>query len=278
LAGCLRSADLVSIVKSPGIRLYQRIRELAGPRLMMDINDAVWMGGWPDLPETLAMVDGVICENEYIAEYAHDYNSRVFVVPDSPQIELFDKMRPAVPGDPDDVVLGWVGLAHNIEPLIRILGPLETLFEKYPHLHLRVVGAGRDALPRLKHVRYSCRPELNQSAMIEEVLRFDIGLFPLIHDDSGRARGTLKALVYMSGEAAVVADNYGENPKLIRDGVNGLLASSADEWVDKVERLVIDRDYRLNLAKRGLNTVREGFTAEHIFTRLTDAYDSVLSD
>ena len=269
--------DIVSIIKSHGIRLYERILELKRPRVIMDINDAVWLPHfyWNDLTETLSMVHGVICENEYIADYARRFNSRVFVVPDSPQVEIFDRFRGSVHRDPRRVTLGWIGGYQNLGALIGILDALEPLFARYPQLHLRVVGARSSMLPKRKYLRYSCRSKFSQSDMVREVLAFDIGLFPLLHNDDGRARGTLKALVYMSGEVAVVGENFGENPGLIQEGINGVLVSSLNEWHDKVENLVLDAGQRLALAKGGLDTVRQKYTGAHIFGRIVDAYNCV---
>jgi glycosyltransferase involved in cell wall biosynthesis len=271
--------DIVSIIKSPGIQLYRHILKLKRPRLIADINDAVWMPHlyWPDVAETLSIVHGVICENEYIADYARRYNPCVFVIPDSPQIEVFDAFRARVQRDPQKITLGWIGGSQNLKPLLVILEALEPLFARYPQLHLRVVGADRSMLPKSKYLRYSCRPRFDQVEMVREVLSFDIGLFPLQRNDDGRARGTLKALVYMSGEAAVVAENFGENLRLIHDGINGMLARSIEEWHSKIEHLIENPEDRLALGKRGLETVRRDFTADNIFKKIVNAYDCLLS-
>src|SRR6185503_12896452 len=133
--------------------------------------------------------------------------------------------------DPQRITIGWIGGANNIGPLFKLVDALETLFVKYPQLHLRIVGAGPTKLPPFEQVRWSCVSNFSQDEMVCEVLKFDIGLFPLFHNEDGRGRGTLKAMVYMAGEAAVVAEDFGENPKLISDGVNGLLASATDSWI-----------------------------------------------
>lgn len=271
------NCDIVSLVKTRGLQLYKRLLQLNGPRLVIDINDAVWLRSfyWTDLPETLSIVHGVICENDFVADYARQYNSQVFVIPDSPQVEVFDALRDTVHRNPRQITLGWIGASQNLAPLLGILEALEPLFERYPLLHLRVVGAKQSMLPKRKYLRYSCRPRFSQLEMVREVLGFDIGLFPLLRNDDGRARGTLKALVYMSGEAAVVGENFGENRKLIQEGVNGVLASSLDEWHEKIENLVTNSEERTALARRGLDTVRQGFTAGHIFERIIDAFDTV---
>lgn len=270
--------DIVIINKSPGIELYKRLRDLNGQRIIMDINDAVWLPafGWNDLTETLSIVDAVICENEYIAGYARRHNQDVWVIPDAPQIEVFDRFRSSIRRDTQSIVVGWIGARQNVGPLIHLAEPLEKLFRRYESLRLRVVGAGPSDINQLRSLRHSCRPSFDQIEMVSEVLRFDIGLFPLLRDEDGLARGTLKAMVYMSGEAAVVAEYFGENPNLINNNINGLLASSPEEWYDCLERLVIDSPRRNIISRNGLETIRDKFTAERIFEKMIEVYDATL--
>ena len=272
--------DVVCIVKSPSLPLYRRLLGLGRPRVIMDINDAVWLqkkgGDWKELDRMLAEVHGVICECEYVADYARRLNANVTVVSDAPQLEVFDRHRKDVRRDPERIVLGWVGSGHNIGPMFKILEPLEALFARHPNLHLRIVGADASMLPAFEQVRASYLLNYDQEDMVREVLGFDIGLFPLFRNEDGRGRGTLKAKIYMSGEAVAVCENFGENPGLIEDGANGMLASSAEEWQHKLEWLITHREERLAMARRGLETIRNGFTAQQVFERMLGAYERVL--
>ena len=273
---------LYCVVKCSAASLYRQVRQSSRAKLVLDLFDPIWLPlhGWGDshaISAELSEWDAIICENDYLAGCASPYNRRVFVVPDSPQIEVFDELRGTVRRDPQRITLGWIGGQTNVGPLFKLVEPLEALFERFPQLHLRIVGADPWRLPPFEKVRYSCRPTFNQEQMAREVLAFDIGLFPLFHNEQGRARGTLKAKVYMSGGAVAVCENYGENPKLIEDDVNGCLASSQDEWYAKLARLIIDADRRTAIAERGLATIRERYTATHMFGRLIGAFDKVLS-
>jgi glycosyltransferase involved in cell wall biosynthesis len=275
------SFDLVCIVKSPGLRLCRRLCQLGRPRVLLDINDAVWspiwrQGDWRDLDAILAQVDGVICENECIVAYAQQHNRRVFLVPDAPQLEVFDRYREQINRDPKQVVIGWIGASAAIGPLYKVLEPLEALFIRYSHLHLRLVGANPSRLPPFEYVRSSCLQNYDQGQMVRELLRTDIGLFPLFHNEDGRGRGTLKAKVYMSARAVAVCEDFGENPKLIQDGVNGVLASTPREWYEKLENLILNAAERSSIAQRGLQTIREQFTARHVFEKMLAVYDEVL--
>ena len=274
--------DLVCLIKIPHLRLYQRLRALKGPKVVMEINDGLWLPffqtyGWKDLNAILAESDAVICENENVAGYARRYNQCVQVVPDSPQLPMFDRARSEVHRDPAKVVIGWIGSRENAGTLYRILEPLEELFARHDNLHLRVVGAEAAYLPRFENVRCTHLAAYDQETMVRETLAFDIGIFPLFHNQDANARGTLKAMIYMSAESAVIAEWVGENPRLIQDGVNGLLASTSNEWLEKLDWLVTHTAERKAMARRGLETVREKFDTAIVFDKLLAAFDKIVT-
>jgi glycosyltransferase involved in cell wall biosynthesis len=274
-------ADLVYLVKVPELSLYERLRALRRPKVVADFNDGLWLpafqaSGWQALDRTLSTVDAVICENPHVAEYARRRNANVHVVPDSPQLERFDQRRSMVRRDPSGTVLGWIGSPENAGSLFRIWEPLEALMRKLPNVQLRVLGADRWQLPRFESVRASYLPAFDQSAMVDEALAFDVGLFPMYHTGDGLARGNLKAMIYMSAGAAALCEDYGENRALIVDGDNGMLASTPEQWLDKMERLCTDRPTRERLASRGLETIRRHFAADVVFEQLQSAFTAIV--
>lgn len=274
-----RDFDVVYVLLVPSARLYRKLR--GGPhRVFLDVIDALWLPSrlplWKDLPEILTLVDGVICENRFAAEYLRRFNPRVSIVHDSPQVEAFDARRRAKPPTSDRVVLGWIGSPSACDALFAIFEPLERLFAKHPRLHLRIVGADPARIPRFENVTWSLRRTYDLEGMVDEVLGMDIGLFPLFHTEESVMRGTLKALVYMSGEAVAVCRPVGENVDLVRDGVNGVLADSPQEWFDRLEELVLDPQRRARLAAEGLRTVREGFSRERGLDALLSAFQTGL--
>jgi glycosyltransferase involved in cell wall biosynthesis len=273
--------DVVYVLLVPSVGLYRKLRRAklkrdAGPAVFMDVVDGLWLPSrsrvWGDLPEMLSLADGVICENRFAAAHLRGFHSSVFVVPDSPQVEAFDARRAQAARPPGRITLGWIGTPWACGALFAIFEPLERLFAKYPHLHLRVVGADPDRIPRFEKVAWSLRRTYDQEGMVEEVLGMDIGLFPLFDTEESVMRGTLKAMVYMSGGAVAVCRPLGENTDLIQDGVNGVLADTPQEWFDQLERLVLDRERRETLAAAGLKTVRERFSRERCLDTLLEAF------
>ncbi len=268
-----RSYDVVYLCKAHSLRLVSLLRRRTKARLVLYFGDAVWLPRYenPEFGTVLSMVDAVTTDNEFTAAYVRRFNTNCTVIADSPQIELFDEMRrKALKNADGPVTLGWVGSQSTAYNLFLIWEVLERLFIRHPNIHLRLLGTGKDLrlLPPFEKVRYSYAESYTQAEMIKEVLKMDIGLFPLQDVEASRVRGVLKASVYMSGEAAVISSPVGQCSDFIKDGVNGMLAGSAEEWESKLDLLIGDKKLRISLAKGGLETVRGKLTLDHAFTAL----------
>jgi glycosyltransferase involved in cell wall biosynthesis len=268
-----KRADIVYLVKVEPSAFVCNLSRHCTARIIFDFVDAVWLQDWQqtEFHEVLKNVDAVTTDNEITADYARRFNGNCIVVPDSPQVEKFDEKRACLRNKPTDLItIGWIGSPGTAYNLYVVWEALEVIFEKYPQIHLRLVGTGRnmDLLPKFERVRFSCRMFYDQAGMVEEVLGMHIGIFPLQNVERCRGRGVLKATVYMSGETAVVASPVGESTTLIRHCENGMLAGSTGEWIGCLEKLITDRDFRQKLAQKGLDTIRNNFLIEHSFDKL----------
>lgn len=270
-----QSVDVVYLSKVYSYPLVHALCRETSARVVYDFGDAVWLvGKTPDeFNEVLRNVDAVTTDNESTAAYVRSFNTNCIVIPDAPQVEDFDRRRAQLGTKADgEIVLGWIGTPSTTYNLYVIWEALEEVFSRHPELHLRLVGTGDDLqyLPPFEKVRFSYRPVYNQAEMIEEVFKMHIGLFPLQNVGKSQVRGVLKALVYMSGETPVISSPVGQCVDIIRDGENGLLAGSTQEWVDRLELLINDRDLRDRLARSGLETVRSQFRLDQSFAKLKD--------
>lgn len=277
-----RSCDLVYAITTPSARLQHSLRQ-SGAAVIMDVIDALWLPwfrqfGWDHLEHMLSTADGIICENDYTANYVRRYCDVVHLVSDSPQLDKFDDLRDSVVRPRDGrIVLGWIGGKDAVDALYAIYEPLERLFARHAdrNLHLRILGAPADRLPRFEHVRFSVRPCYDQEDLVREALSMHIGLFPQFEVEESFNRGSLKAKIYMSGGAVAVCQDLGENRKLIRDGQNGLLAANSQQWLEKLDWLVTSAEDRQRLADAGLQTIRQSFTTEICYRQLVHALRDV---
>ncbi|MFZ2491602.1 MAG: glycosyltransferase family 4 protein [Thermoanaerobaculia bacterium] len=261
-------SDVVYLVKVTALGFIERLRAATRARIVMDVVDAVWLDddrrGEEEFRRTLSIVDAVTTDNALTAAYVRACNPECYVVPDTPPLDVFDSRRGSVVRPSSDIVIGWIGTASTLYNLYEIWEALEIIGRRNPKVSLRLVGTGYDRAlrPPFERIRYSILPTYDQHTMVDEILTMDIGLFPLQRVERCEVRGVLKAALYMSGEAAVVASPVGQVPEVIRHGQNGMLASSREEWVDHLQTLIDDEPLRRQLAENALTTVRERFTTE----------------
>lgn len=277
IAHMAAACDVIVLVKVRSLSLVQEIRRRFRGRLVYDMGDALWLPNhaamYPDLEAILKSVDCVTTDNEFALSEARRYNSHVALWPPTSQVELFDEVRSLYPKSQTSdrpVVLGWIGTPSTAFHLYHIWEVLEELFSKEDGVQLRLVGVGDDAgrVPPFEGVRYSTRPRYSSEDMVTEVLGMDIGLFPMFDVADAHVRGVLKALVYMAGEAAVVCSPRGECKTLIRDGENGFLANTHEEWLEKLTLLIRHSALRKRLAACGLATVRSRYSLQQSFDHL----------
>jgi glycosyltransferase involved in cell wall biosynthesis len=272
----LKLASEVDIVYMSKVLSYPFIQALCSKtnaRVVYDFGDAVWLENesQDEFNAVLRSVDAITTDNEVTADYVRRYNPDCTVIPDAPVLEAFDERRADLANKQNDhITLGWIGSPGTAYNLYLIWDALEELFARHPGLHLRLVGTGHNLqlLPPFEKVRFSHRPFYNQAELVEEVFSMDVGLFPLQNVERCRARGVFKATNYMCGEAVVVASPVGQCAEFIDDGVNGMLAGSTQEWIEKLEIVIKDAELRRRLTQNGLDSVRANFRLDQSFAKL----------
>jgi glycosyltransferase involved in cell wall biosynthesis len=102
-----------------------------------------------------------------------------------------------------------------------------------------------------------------------------IGLMPVPDDAWALGKCACKALQYMALGIPTVVSPVGVNATLVRDGVNGLHASTREEWVAQLARLVADRSLRARLGEEGRRTVEAEYSARVQAPRLLGLLESL---
>ena len=91
-----------------------------------------------------------------------------------------------------------------------------------------------------------------------------------IKDKWDKAKTSFKIIEYMACGVATVASEFGEMPHIIQDGVNGYLASSEEEWAEKLQKLLSDKELRAKLGRAGQKTVQEQYSYDAMIPRLVE--------
>jgi len=269
----LRRYDVVFIHREAallGPALLEEWIARQGVPIVYDFDDPIWLPyrspthGWLSRLKCFGKVaaicrraTAVIVGNRLLAEYARLYTDRVHVVPSTIDMEQYPAKPPS---EVHCVTLGWTG-SHSTLPFLRLIeAPLRRLAEAYP-LRLQVVADRED--PGLSDwpIEVTFRPWRPETEA-RDLHGMDIGLAPFPNEGWTPWRCHGKVLQYMAVGLPTVASPVGIIPTdYIQDGVNGFLAATEDEWVEKLALLIRDPGLRQRLGQAARRTVEACFSA-----------------
>ena len=218
------------------------------------------------VPKIMSMADLTIVGSAALADYAREYSAHVVVVGTSVPDRYFEI---AIKKDRPDVVrVGWIGTQTNLPYLLELSDVLRRVHSVCP-FELRVVGG-----PNVENLTIEGVPVVAQlwseQSERECLERIDIGLMPLPDDEWTRFKCGYKLIQYMAAGRAGVASPVGENKNLVVGGVNGMLCSGDDEWVEALIELIRDDELRARIGAAGRASA-ERFRASAIGHEVADA-------
>jgi glycosyltransferase involved in cell wall biosynthesis len=211
-----------------------------------DANRVIAWLKWPSKVQSIIRHSTIVTAgNEFLAAYARQYNDDVRIIPTCVDTSKF---VPRGGGAASSVpVVGWIGTPTTVPYLLSLAPILQEVARRHRFV-VRVCGAGPDvSLPGVD-VRYE---PWSLEREVELFNTCDIGVYPLADDEWARGKCGFKAIQFMACGVPVVAAPVGVNCEIIRDGVNGLLASTPAEWVEKLDRLLADAALRARLGAAG---------------------------
>lgn len=203
------------------------------------------------------MAAHVIVGNEVLRDYAVERNRNVTIVPTT--IDT-DKYTPSCEYEPDgELVIGWSGSYSSVQYL-DALKPVFSQLRKQHRFRVEVIGATTFTMD---DVEVRSQPWV-ASSEVEDLRRIHIGVMPLPDEDWARGKCALKALQYMALGIPTVVSPVGANAEVIRDGVDGLYATTTDEWIARLSSLLSSTALRRRLGEAGRRRVVERYSAaEH---------------
>lgn len=265
----LKSFDVVYIQKLALPLFLQGLLKRLNPRIAFDFDDAVFLrdesGYKTRFDRMLASAGLVTVENDFTSEYAGRFNAHVLRMTGPIDCGRYaPRTGPRTPAG--DVVIGWIGSDSTTEYLLPAAAALRTLCEEYPNVRLEVIGARKlDALGgKCVYKKWALGTEA------ADLGNFDIGIMPLPDNEWTRGKGGYKILQYMAVGIPSVASPVGINARLVLDGRTGFLVPGDDGWLEKLRRLVTDRELRLSMGRQARKLAEDEYSFEHYTPLLLD--------
>ncbi len=239
-------------------------------KIIFDFDDSIFLADTSDankmfeflknpgkISRIIAMSDMVFAGNKYLADYAAPYNKNVKIVPTTIDMEEYKKIPQQ--GSNGKVCIGWTGSITTIKHFEFAVPILKKIKDKYgDKVQIKVIGDEKYENKALGIKGMAWKKE-NE---IQELSTFDIGIMPLPNDDWSKGKCGLKGLQYMALEIPPIMSPVGVNSEIIKDGTNGYLADTQDEWVNKISQLVESKELREKMGKEARKTVLEKYSTE----------------
>jgi len=253
-----------------GTSYFEKRAVRSGAYVIFDFDDSIWLADtspgnkkweWLKKPEklfeTLKCVHCVIAGNSYLTNIAKNYNSNCITIPTT--IDTSFHVPNLKRSGKDITVIGWSGSISTIKHFLELVPVLKRVQEKYLSKVSFKVMADKIYVHetlKIEGVKWSAEEEVN-------ILNsFDIGLMPLPDDEWSRGKCGLKGLSYMACGVATIMSPVGVNSEIIAHQKNGLLASTQEEWFEKICLLIDNPELRQRLGNEGRNTVVEKYSVE----------------
>jgi len=288
--GVVRSVtdyDVVYILREAallGPPLFERWIYRSGVPMVFDFDDAVFVSyrspsnGYlsylkfaSKTKSICRMAAHVMAGNPYLAEYARQVNPNVTIVPTTIDTDKYTVRAHASAADVPTI--GWTGSFSTVQHLDTLRSALQKL-AKQTTFRLRVIGTPNYELEGVKVEAMPWRA----ATELEDLNAIDIGIMPLPDDAWSKGKCGLKALQFMALGIPTVCSPVGVNTEIIRDGENGFIAGSEDEWLEKLGRLVHSVELRRQLGYAGRRTVETEYSSKVQAPRVFELLRSVARD
>jgi glycosyltransferase involved in cell wall biosynthesis len=252
-----------------GPAFIEKLLSGMGKPIVYDFDDAIYLpkGKARDLirrPEKTNVIvqlasEVVVC-NEQLRNLCLAYNRNVTIVRTSVDTEV--QFRPRVypdvlpPANGRPVRLGWIGSHSTAHYLLDMSSILQRLAARYA-IELLVVGAGQEiSIPGVNVINKAWSIETE----IDDFRSLDIGLYPLEDGLWELGKTSFKTIQYMAVGVPGVVSRVGTAIDIVKEGDNGFLAGSDDEWVEKVGKLIEDPELRRRVGASGRRTAERDFS------------------
>ncbi len=240
---------------------------LLGKKMILDFDDAIWIDKTANNSKLIGKLRNpaktadlckwaykVSCGNEFLANYAKQFNQQVIHLPTTIDTENYhNKIKQHQANK--KIIIGWTGTITTMLYLDIIYPVVAKLAQKYP-IELRIIAnrAPQNKASFIKFVPW------NKNSEITDLLAFDIGIMPMMNTEWEKGKCGFKALQYMALGIPAVVSPSGVNGKIVVAEENGLWATSPEEWYTQLERLIQEVSLRKKLGEAGRQTVIEKYS------------------
>ncbi len=252
-----------------GTTFFENLLSKKAP-IIFDFDDSIWLTNISEnnkrfaflknpnkTKDLIKLANSVIAGNQYLANYAAQFNNNVTIIPTCVDTNKFKPIAKSF--NKEHLVIGWSG-SHTTIPHFELLLPvLEKIKQKFGEkIDFLVMGdPDFQCLPlNIKGIAWS------ESTEVECLSKIDIGIMPLPNDEWSKGKCGFKGIQYMAMGIPTIMSPVGVNTEIIQDNENGFLADTEEEWLEKLIVLIENPKLREEIGKSGRKTIEDKYSID----------------
>lgn len=242
------------------------IAKVLRKKIIYDFDDAIWI---PNTSSNNSIVAGikwhgkvvsickwaykVSCGNEYLANYAKQFNENVIINPTT--IDTVNLHNLISNHEVTKPVIGWTGSHSTMIYINEILPVINKLNHKYDFDFVVISNKEPDfKMINLKFVAW------NKETEIEDLAKLNIGIMPLTEDLWAKGKCGFKALQYMALGIPALVSPIGVNTTIVNNDVNGFICDTENDWEESLVVLLQNADKRKQLGINARKFIEDNFS------------------
>ncbi len=245
-----------------------------------DRQSGAYVGDLLTMLYALSDADFVTVPTKILKEKLEPFNQNIVVIPNFIDEELWQYAEGVEQAEPkDQIVIGYMGSYTHQSDLDSIMPVLVKVEEEYGEkVKFKVWGVPLPSeLASLENFEYlpSISSVYTEFADQFKQEKIDIFIAPLIDNEFNRAKSHLKYLEYSAMQVPGVFSDLEPYSTVVKDGVNGFLASTQDEWYEKISKLIEDSNLRKRVGKTAFEDVIKNRSLSKNTDYLSETYESL---
>ena len=240
-------------------------------KIIHEYDDAIWIPGGEDISFMKKSLKAtwkikhiikwsykVAAGNNFLCDYARQYNSSVFLVPTVVDTHAGHfKQRNQQEGS--RIVVGWTGTHTTLHNLEVIEGVIPELKKEIDFDFL--VISNRPPNWDFDFIYKNWELETEQ----EDLLRMHIGIMPLKQGPWFEGKCGFKLIQYHACGIPAVASDVGVNRLITLHNKTGFIASEKEEWKADLKKLIADVSLRAEMGAAGRQHIEKNYSLNSLF-------------
>ena len=214
------------------------------------------------IPILLGMVQAkaLTVTTPYLADRLRKYNTNIFVLPNFLDDTLWQFNAPQVEPVSDKIRIFYMGTVTHVPDLEMLKPAFRGLAMKYPgQLEFVFYGANLEFEEDIPAIVTNCQSETFVYADYVKVAlsqKANIAIAPVEDIPYNHCKSSIKFFEYSAMGLPGVYSRVTPYSLVVEEGINGFTASTIDEWIDALSRLIENSQLREKVTLAAQETVR----------------------